>query len=96
MGGNWLSNRMSTTLPRTETTAPRFEGLVLFFIFALADAPSVSSDRGVASRQRFVLRYSVSTPLPVTSLGSSSPYLSMYEVSSIKLPLNRCFRVAPK
>src|ERR1039458_2605518 len=41
MGGKCASNLISTTLPRTETTAPRFEGLVLFFMFALADPPSV-------------------------------------------------------
>jgi hypothetical protein len=32
MGGKWSSNRISTTLPRTETTAPRFEWLVFWFI----------------------------------------------------------------
>src|ERR1700722_4010490 len=26
MGGKWSSNRTSTTLPRTDTTAPRFTG----------------------------------------------------------------------
>src|ERR1035441_10642171 len=34
MGGKRLSNRISTTLPRTEVTAPR---LVVFFMFAFAD-----------------------------------------------------------
>src|ERR1017187_2913898 len=35
MGGKCASNRISTTLPRTETTAPRFEGLGLFSMIAL-------------------------------------------------------------
>src|ERR1035441_2536146 len=34
MGGKCSSNRISTTLPRTEVTAPK---LVVFFMFAFAD-----------------------------------------------------------
>src|SRR5664279_4724946 len=34
MGGKCSSNRTSTTLPRTEVTAPK---LVVFFMFAFAD-----------------------------------------------------------
>ena len=33
MGGKRPSNRISTTLPRTEMTVPRFEELGLLFIF---------------------------------------------------------------
>jgi hypothetical protein len=37
MGGNCASKYISTTLPRTETTVPRFELLVMFFMFDLVD-----------------------------------------------------------
>ena len=35
MGGKCASNRMSTTLPRTETTEPSIEGLGFFSMIAL-------------------------------------------------------------
>jgi hypothetical protein len=38
---NSTSNRIPTTLPRTATTAPKSEGLALFFMFVLADPPLV-------------------------------------------------------
>src|SRR5579871_2547795 len=41
MSGQSASNRISTTLPRTEITAPNFEGAVVFFMFAFADPPSI-------------------------------------------------------
>ena len=43
MGGKCLSNRTSTTLPRMETTTPRFDELVLLFISSYTNSTSVQS-----------------------------------------------------
>src|ERR1035437_8974918 len=40
IGGKCSSNRISTTLPRTETTAPKFDNLVLFSMSAPTYPPS--------------------------------------------------------
>jgi hypothetical protein len=40
MSGKGALNRISTTLPRTEITAPRFEGVIVFFMVIFADPPS--------------------------------------------------------
>jgi hypothetical protein len=40
MGGKWLLNLISTTLPRTPATAPAFFSLISLFILALISALS--------------------------------------------------------
>ena len=40
IGGKCSRNHISTTLPRTEATTPRFDKLVLFAMFASTDPPS--------------------------------------------------------
>src|SRR5664279_2523588 len=67
MGGKSVSNRISTTLPRTATTAPRFEGLAVFFMFALAGPRPVELRR--TSSSIVLLLRSRLAPLPVADLG---------------------------
>src|ERR1700685_897270 len=47
MPGKCSSNLISTTLPRTETTAPRFERVVVFVMYAFQNLDAQPDSTGV-------------------------------------------------